>query len=330
MKDEALLKKVNKDSRTRKKKGKTWVSFLSIFWLFVSSGLFLFRTDETYFLFVWPASIYFCSGIGLSLFAKGRWILLLLWLLFAASFVDEAKSFPRMALHADRGRLRVVTLNCAGGTGAAAEEILPLKPDVVLLQESPSEAEVKAFAQRIFGDKGSAIVGADASIVVPGKLTVHGLPTGTSDFVCGEWESGFGKLEVVSLRLTPPVMRIDLFKSEARQEFSKNRRTRRDEVNELAAKLSKMGVQPDILGGDFNTPPDPNVQFAVVDGLMDSFAEAGRGYGATCVNPYPCVVRIDQIWHSSKLKCVNSWVVKTEHSDHRMLVADYGLNQAVR
>jgi endonuclease/exonuclease/phosphatase (EEP) superfamily protein YafD len=206
---------------------------------------------------------------------------------------------------------------------AAAEEIAVEKPDLILLQETPSRKDLEKLTEKLFGKDGSFIVGPDASIIAKGKLKsiVEKL---SNDFVAADWTDLQGRtFQVVSLRLNPPTMRIDLFNPQAWSDFSENRRGRRREVIEMAAYFRELGVKPDILGGDFNTPPDKNVQFPIVETLKDSFGEVGVGYGATCVNPYPCLVRIDQIWHSSKIKAVRSQVKKTENSDHRMLISDF-------
>lgn len=91
----------------------------------------------------------------------------------------------------------------------------------------------------------------------------------------------------------------------------------------MARVWEALGVQPDLVGGDFNTPPDRSVLAPIVGSLRDAFADVGVGFGATCVNPYPCVVRIDQIWSGRSVEAVRAWVEKTEASDHRMLVVDF-------
>lgn len=126
----------------------------------------------------------------------------------------------------------------------------------------------------------------------------------------------------VSLRLAPPVLRIDLYDPSAWGEFARNREARAREGQELADALRDHGFKPDVIGGDFNTPPDPILN-PLVGGINDAFGRAGVGLGATCVNPYPCIVRIDQIWPGPKVARVRSRVVRTVHSDHRIVVADY-------
>ncbi len=128
-------------------------------------------------------------------------------------------------------------------------------------------------------------------------------------------------LNVVALRLQPPVLRLDLYNSEAWSDFSRNRQIRREELAEIWDR--NRDHVPDILGGDFNSPAERDGLFKELGEMKDSFGEAGRGYGATCVNPLPCLVRIDQIWRSPKLRTMNSFVVKTKNSDHRMVVSDF-------
>jgi endonuclease/exonuclease/phosphatase (EEP) superfamily protein YafD len=77
------------------------------------------------------------------------------------------------------------------------------------------------------------------------------------------------------------------------------------------------------MGGDFNTPPSQAVTHLMRDYAVDAFASCGKGWGATALNDYP-FVRIDQIWSSPNyLTPVSGFTVKTEHSDHRIAVADF-------
>lgn len=286
--------------------------------------IYAVRVDATAAITVWPAWIGGGFGLILALFASQwrRW-LALAWLGFAFVFVDEARSVPRMVLPAPTSHFRVVTLNCAGGSFAAAEAVIPLKPDVVFLQESPNRKEVEALAKKLYGDEASFAYGIDASIIARGELLFLGWPV-HPNFTLAIWRPTPDRsLTVVSLRLAPPVMRIDLYSPSAWEEFAANRHQRREEVAEVASTIADLGTKPGIVGGDFNTPPDAGVQRPLVEGLADAFARAGVGYGATCVHPYPCLVRIDQIWHSPDVQAVRSWTVATEHSDHRMVAADF-------
>jgi hypothetical protein len=223
---------------------------------------------------------------------------------------------------------RVVSLNCAGGSVEAMNEVGDQKPDLIFLQESPEEEALKNLSEKLFGADGNYLKGPDASIIAKGKLVPVTLPRRTNDFVAAEWTPLSGhSLKVVSLRLLPPTMQIDLYNPSAWKAFADNRASRRSEVEEIASVLKRLNFQPDLIGGDFNSPSDPEVFKALTDGLNDSFAKAGVGYGATCVNPFPCIVRIDQIWFGKSLAATRSKVVTTSNSDHRMLVSDFQTTQ---
>ncbi|HMS55613.1 MAG TPA: hypothetical protein PKA27_09460 [Fimbriimonadaceae bacterium] len=287
--------------------------------------LYGFRPDSAFAITVWPAWLGAGFGFLLSVFSRRlRGALCLLWAVFVGVFVDEAKSLPRAILPAEMGQFRVVTLNCAGGSESAAREVARLKPDLVLFQESPSEVALRRIAKEVFGEEASVHHGIDASIIAKGRLEKVQEPRGVSDFVAARWIPATGRsLQVVSLRLLPPVMRIDLYNPAAWSDFTTNRRARRDEAITMATNFETIGIEPDLIGGDFNTPPDRSVLGAIVGSMDDVFAVAGVGLAATCVNPYPCIVRIDQIWAGTVVRPVRAWVERTENSDHRMLVADF-------
>lgn len=299
--------------------------WISAGWLVLMFGLYMVRPGITTAITVWPAWIGLLIGLLFTARSRcNRKPLFAAWLLFGWVFVDEFRSVPRGVLPEPTRDFRVVTLNCAGGSLLAAEEVIALKPDLVLFQESPSRHHLEEVALKLFGPRPGIVWGPDASIIARGGLTERALPKGTSNFVAATWTPEKGRsIEVASLRLTPPVLRIDLYDPSAWSDFARNRELRASEVKEMAAAHAGMRFHPDLVGGDFNTPPDDGVQGPLVQGMRDAYASAGMGLGATCVNPMPCVVRIDQVWSGPKIKPVRARVIKTEHSDHRMVVADY-------
>lgn len=306
-------KKGEKDKR----RSTAWI--FALVWMSVITPLSLIKPDSLFALLVWPAWILLLPGLlPLLLKRQPKWILGVFWAVCMAVAAEEPASFARSLSQPEVGELRIVSLNCAGGSLAAAREVIPLKPDIVLLQESPSRPDLEKLKGEIFGRDGSLVWGPDASILAKRHLEPVNLPKTASNHVVADWTSPGGReLRVTSLRLQPPVLRVDLLRPDAWQKFTENRRGRRKELEELMELQSVH--RSDIIGGDFNTPPERGF----VAGMADSFAEAGRGYGATCVNPLPCIVRIDQIWRSAELRTVNSFVVKTKESDHRMVVSDF-------
>jgi len=307
------------------KRPRKWPARVSVGMLAILTVLYAARPDATTAITVWPAWVGMLLGIGVALFARQhlRW-LAPLWLVFGLVFVEEFQSVPRGVLPAQPRDFRVVSLNCAGGSVLAAGEVRALRPDLVLLQESPSKPDLEKLARELFGEGAVVAWGPDATILGPKGLVPFARPRKVSNFVAARWEAAPGRvLDVVSLRLMPPVLRFDLYSPAAWQDYAQSRALRGEEMTEIWRQASQMGANPDLIGGDFNTPPDGAIQKGLTADMDDAFRLAGVGLGATCVNPYPCIVRIDQIWSSPRVQCVRAWVVRTENSDHRMLVADY-------
>ena len=191
------------------------------------------------------------------------------------------------------------------------------KPDIVLLQESPSALELEPLAKRLFGPAGQVVKGPDAAILARGPITSLPLPRGTHDFVA----ANVGGITVISLRLLPPVFRIDLVNPSAWEDLARNRQARRREISEIMGYLGKLPAGPTLVGGDFNCQSGDRSLDAMPPSLRDTFYEAGRGWGHTAVNDYP-LARIDQIWVSRHFAARQQFVQKTVHSDHRMVVCD--------
>lgn len=305
------------------KKRLVWPALASGAWLVGLGLLYGFRPGWGTAVVVWPAWVGMILGVLLAA-VSGRKALLGAWAVFGLVFVEESWSVPRGLLPEPPRDLRVISLNCAGGSALAAGEVRALNPDLVLFQESPSQRALEKLAQEMYVAEAAVVWGRDASIIARGVLTPLSLPRTTTNVTAARWTLSLGRtLHVASLRLTPPVMRVDLYDPAAWNDFRRNRDYRAAEAREMQTILAGLGFRPDILGGDWNTPPDRAVQGPLIEGLTDSFSAAGAGWGATCVNPFPCIVRIDQIWSSSALIPTRSRVHKTQHSDHRMVAADY-------
>ncbi len=254
-----------------------------------------------------------------------------LWLIPVLIFSQEWISIGRGLFSGTPAHsLRVVSLNCLGGSFESAKEVAPFKPDIMLFQESPSQLELQSFATQMFGVEGFAFAGPDCSVVAHGKNPVHyelsvpGRPVSNATAVLLELSSG-QKLLAVSLRLQPPLFDLSFFSPECWTAYAENRRLRRQELADLRRTIDSLKLPEDVLvifGGDFNTPPDPSVQNVLRPWLEDSFDKAGVGWGNTAVNQYP-LVRIDQVWHSKELTPVSVRTKATENSDHRMVIADF-------
>lgn len=72
-----------------------------------------------------------------------------------------------------------------------------------------------------------------------------------------------------------------------------------------------------LVGGDFNSTPDSDVQKAVRDqGMRDAWSECGKGEGLTYPDDVP-VKRIDYLYLTGKLSCTSAQVLESRASDHR-------------
>lgn len=257
------------------------------------------------------------------------------WLLTLAASADAPRALLRFAAAPpvrptanESGRvLRVISLNCGGGNVRAVEELAAYQPDLLLLQESPGRTPLDQAARKLFGDEAGVVWGADASIVARGRLSAQPLPKHvSSDAVRAVWEIAEQiELDIVSLRLEPASVRVDLWSPDCWRAQTANRGKRRGQLQAIVAEIERHAVQaPLLIGGDFNAPAGDAV-FRLLEPLArDAFAAAGRGWGNTITNEMP-FLRIDQIRLGEELLAIDVVAVKTEHSDHRAVVCDLRL-----
>lgn len=254
------------------------------------------------------------------------------WLLTLAASADAPPALLRLAAAPPArpaanksGRvLRVISLNCGGGNVRAVEELAAYQPDLLLLQESPGRTQLEEAARKLFGDEAAVVWGADASIVARGKLSAQPLPKHvSSNAVRAVWQIAERiELDVVSLRLEPALVRVDLWSPDCWRAQAANRRKRRGQLQAIVAEIERRPSQaPLLIGGDFNAPSGDAV-FRLLEPLArDAFAAAGRGWGNTITNDAP-FSRIDQIRLGEELLAIDVVAVRTRHSDHRAVVCD--------
>ena len=164
--------------------------------------------------------------------------------------------------------------------------------------------------------------GPDCSIVARGRLFELRRSTLSLDHLIARWTpAGHAPVTVVSLRLMPPVFRMDYWNPACWSDYARDRHTRRAELSSVWARTDGASQGPLAIGGDFNTPPDPGTFAPLARELKDCFGTVGRGWSGTAHNTW-AFARIDQVWVGRGLRPVSSWTVKTANSDHRMTVSD--------
>lgn len=300
---------------------------------------YYFRPDSCAAVTFWPTWLWLAPGLGLSMLAatRRRWPIVLavalLWLVCVVVFADESagllrfhyRPVPGWQTAVERGEgLRVITINCSGGSLAAAEEVEPYHPDVVLLQETPEEPQVRRLARRLYGKDLGLARGVDTDIIARGRVTpvpLAGLPPFAYKQAHVRLASGI-ECEVFSVHFQPPVMRFDVWSPSCWREHSEKRLVHRQQMQEIAAAIAALPpTMPVIIGGDFNVPGSDGVFRMLRPRLHDTFKEGGVGWGDTVLNDMP-VSRFDQIWVSRQFRAVAVVARKTVNSDHRMVICD--------
>ncbi len=254
-----------------------------------------------------------------------------LWGVFTVLLVEETQSLFRF--HGTNSQawknarkqgtgVRVVSLNCGTGNSASTDEVVKWKPDIVLLQESPSRQHVRRIARELFGELGSFVYSSDTSLIARGPIEPSKVDR-DSHFVHAKAMLASGiEIEVVSLRLSPPVFRMDPWSPGFWTEHRDKRKKHRVQIEKIVDRIdlfSKTGLV--VVGGDFNTLPNDAALSPLKNRLVDTFAEAGQGWGGTGTNEYP-LFRVDQIWVSNSFDVNSATSNKTLHSDHRMVVCE--------
>ena len=282
--------------------------------------------------------------VGLLLNALGythhckRWsaVVLTIWGVFTWSFVEEVhsllrfKNWPKDAWQGareDGDRIRVVSLNCNTEATKIVDDIATRKPDVVLLQESPGENDLDVLCNALFGDNGSFLNGGDVAILSRGNIRSKFRKL-SSHFMYVELLLPSGvRVNTVSLRLTPPVFRLDFWMPGFWDDHRDKRIQHRRQIHEIMKHIQKLPTTEHwIVGGDFNAPPYDDALSPLEPKLFDTFSKAGRGWGATATNNYP-LFRVDQIWVSQNLTAESVTSHKNRYSDHRMVVCDLTVNE---
>jgi endonuclease/exonuclease/phosphatase (EEP) superfamily protein YafD len=295
------------------------------------------RPDSCALITLCPAWVWFFMGIAVVLISWRRRdmrvivAVALLWFVFLLLFAEEPMSLLREVgrntsewrAAQERGdAVRVVSMNCAGGSEGAAAEAMRQGADVVLLQESPQAERVRQLAEDEMGERASVVCGPDAAIAVRGQAEEIPLPTEVSRFaVRARVTTATGvEADVVSLRLLPPVLSFNIFSRDCWRSQRANRRARREQIALIAAEVGDSAAEgPLILGGDFNAPGRDGALRALPGRLRDAFGEAGAGWPNTATNDFP-LLRFDQVWVSEQWRVNQLSARKSEHSDHRMVI----------
>ena len=93
---------------------------------------------------------------------------------------------------------------------------------------------------------------------------------------------------------------------------------------EKVAGYIKTSPYPVIFCGDFNDTPVSYSYRQINNELDDSFVNAGLGLGQTHTNMIP-LLRIDYIFHSKSMKCIDYKTIEKDYSDHFPVYARFSM-----
>jgi len=291
---------------------------------------------------VFPIWVWGIIGLSLAVipylfFRKsGSLLLTVIWLITILLLADEARSFGRVGIdevtrgpappHAGSKVLRVATLNC-GLKANPAKALDSFEPDIVFLQEVTNPYFAKMVVDELFDGQGDyrhdALRG--CAVAVRGSIR-RNLPVTESRCQLVEVEMYDGRrLELVNIHLQSAATNLRLYDRECWWEHRKNRTTRQVELSYILAHLEQRTSYPrfpTIIAGDFNAPANDLVYRMLKKNFTDAFDAVGTGWGNTYHRKLP-LLRIDQIYGSSKLIPVRSQAFTVSDTDHRLVIADF-------
>lgn len=302
-------------------------------------GVHRFQPDALAFLTVFPIWSLWLPGL-LSAAVAWRsasrgvgWSVAAVWAIVIWFSSDSPAALLRRAPNAGSAAistsaidtLRVVSFNTGSERLRAADELARWAPDIVLLQESYPRDDVARLAESLFGDAAGWLWNNDTAILARGAVVAVEPATGANpSFALAEVSLlGRPKLHVISLRLAPQPVRFDFWTPDCWKTYASIRRKHRQELTATVAEIDRLPITaPVLIGGDFNAPADDAIFRLLRPKYEEAFKSAGCGWGCTLPNEFP-LLRIDQVWATSSLRPVAAWSVASEHSDHRLVIADF-------
>ena len=104
-----------------------------------------------------------------------------------------------------------------------------------------------------------------------------------------------------------------------------------EQRNLLLGQLDAFKSKDMIIAGDFNATEHSGFYNEMASVFVDSFKEAGRGFGATWPNfAGLSFIRIDHLFHSDRFECIRIDRGEGRGSDHRPVIAEFTLKNSLK
>jgi len=225
----------------------------------------------------------------------------------------------------DPGVIRIVNVNSAGSADVLRRAI-DARPDILVIQEAPDKNVLDSVADQLYGVARSVASHGTNAIIArgelleiltePGDATLHARIQRPDGFIVDVTNVDLEGC-APTLQMWRPSVWKKLFAARVA-----NRRLVRAYLGENEITRSKIGR---VISGGFGTPPGDDVYRPLeTNGLVDTYAASGRGWGNTYPSDYPAL-RLDQIWVSPNLLPVRSLTRLNPEADHRIVVSEVQL-----
>ncbi len=225
------------------------------------------------------------------------------------------------------------------------------RADVVLLQDVQSQGQVQDLARRLgyahwITDPAARSGGSDLAVLSTREITrSHYLPFEASPTgkgaLCGQVMLAGSQALVCSVHLdrvepTPQITdgKVDypwlqLFAEFYREVFTST--VRSQSAGELVQWLDGLGCKRIVVGGDFNTVPLSRTVRTMCRPFDDSLWPSWDFFQGT-YKPFdfPIKPRIDYLFHSPELECLESRIMHTTAGDHFPVWAEFAKHGKIR
>lgn len=287
-------------------------------------------------IWAWGAIGAVVSLIGWIVFrGKAFLFVFCLWLISGIVFSEEARSIGRELAAtleqkpaSDQGAqqkktsLRIVNFNANDKAGALTL-LTDLEPDIVAIQQAPSEESLEGILEDLFGADHAIVTNGSNAILARGEF-VDTLLEPDSNTVHARIRTPNGTIvDITNLHLEPCLPSFEMWRASTWEKLTdarlENRKLVRAYLGENEITSGRTGR---IVCGGFTTPPGDDVfRPLATAGLVDSFDEAGIGWGNTYPDNY-AIFRLDQIWVSKNLAPIEVTTRRAPESEHRTVVCD--------
>ena len=238
---------------------------------------------------------------------------------------------------ADASRdVRIASLNAEGGrplTMALTDMMLRWRTDVLAIQEcGPSIAQAFQFLEEWHTDKTGSVclvsrypitsvdtlpreafaAAGGAAVIVTYRLEADPVPFWLTNVHLETPRAGLEKIRSGDLAEGIPTL--------------EGKSTIREIEQSRAARWTEEFPHPQIVVGDFNSPPESPIYRDAWSGWTNAFSVAGRGFGYTRMNGW-IRARIDHILTDDSWKVVRAWIGPDVGSDHKPMLAEVRLRR---